>query len=319
VAITREPGRKAKGRGVEQKALTGAGGSRQERLFRNEPPPGRPDATVKRLRYPVWTQSKARVIQSYLRLFTFITKHGTYIDAFAGPQTDKPEMWSAKLVLECEPRWLRHFHLFEQNKTKVAALEELIVGHAQMLAEANEKSRDLHVHPGDCNEEIPKLLAASPIRDKEATFALLDQRTFECHWETVRALAAHKKGGHKIELFYFLPNAWLPRSIAGLTKRHEVGRLWWGQDGWQALGKMTTRSRAELFTRRIREELGYASVMPWPINEREAGGGNVMYFMIHATDHPEAPILMRRAFEHAVDPTKPAEQLALAHLGVEST
>jgi hypothetical protein len=34
-------------------------------------------------------------------------------------------MWSAKLVLECEPRWLRHFHLFEQKKVKVERLEQL--------------------------------------------------------------------------------------------------------------------------------------------------------------------------------------------------
>jgi hypothetical protein len=39
-----------------------------------------------------------------------------------------------------------------------------------------------------------------------------------------------------------------------------------------------------------------------------------MYFMIHATDHPEAPVLMRRAFERAVDPTRPVDQLVLDSL-----
>jgi hypothetical protein len=36
-----------------------------------------------------------------------------------------------------------------------------------------------------------------------------------------------------------------------------------------------------------------------------------MYFMIHATDHPEAPKLMRRAYVRAVDPLEPAAQLQL--------
>jgi len=270
-----------------------------------------PERELKRLRHPVWTESKALLIRSYLKLFTYVTKHGTYIDAFAGPQRiDKPDLWSAKLVLEAEPRWLRHFHLFERDEKKVGQLQALIDEHNRMLIEAGQPARDLHVYPGDCNVEIPKWLERNPIRDKEATFALLDQRTFECHWATVRALALHKKGGHKIELFYFLPNKWLPRSLAGLTRNPETARTWWGDD-WQALGKLTTHQRAMRFTERIKEEFRYASVKPWPISERKAGGGSVMYFMIHATDHPEAPILMRRAFEKAVDPTKPVEQIDL--------
>ena len=38
----------------------------------------------------------------------------------------------------------------------------------------------------------------------------------------------------------------------------------------------------------------------------------MMYFMIHATDHPEAPMLMRRAYSRAVDPIDPMEQLRFA-------
>ncbi len=48
----------------------------------------------------------------------------------------------------------------------------------------------------------------------------------------------------------------------------------------------------------------------WPIYERH-GGGRVMYYMIHATDHPEAPNLMNRAYHKAVMPIKTAEQMAL--------
>ena len=60
----------------------------------------------------MWTAHKARFIERYLYYFVLVTKHGTYIDGFAGPQQpDDAEMWTAKRVLESEPRWLRHFYL----------------------------------------------------------------------------------------------------------------------------------------------------------------------------------------------------------------
>ena len=36
-----------------------------------------------------------------------------------------------------------------------------------------------------------------------------------------------------------------------------------------------------------------------------------MYYMIHATDHPDAPGLMDRAYRNAVLPKEPYEQLSL--------
>ena len=66
------------------------------------------------------------MIAIYLRLFVYITKHGAYIDGFAGPQEPEfPEMWTARLVLESEPKRLKQFFLCEIDKKKIAALEEL--------------------------------------------------------------------------------------------------------------------------------------------------------------------------------------------------
>ena len=74
---------------------------------------------------------------------------------------------------------------------------------------------------------------------------------------------------------------------------------------------LTNTQLKEVFVERIKRELGYESVVPWPIYE-EQGGRRIMYYMIHATDHPEAPKLMRRAYLRAVDPIEPIEQLKLA-------
>jgi hypothetical protein len=61
---------------------------------------------------------------------------------------------------------------------------------------------------------------------------------------------------------------------------------------------------------RFKDELGYRSVMPWPIYKRR-GSDIIMYYMIHATDHPEAPKLMGRAYRKVMKPKESAEQLRL--------
>lgn len=264
-------------------------------------PPLRP------LPFPIWTENKARLIARYLYYFVLITKHGTYIDAFAGQQNEHPDMWAAKLVLESQPRWLRRIHLIELDRRKIPSLEAL---KAAQDAQPARPPRQVHIHEGDCNTIIPQLLDSQSISAKEATFCLLDQRTFECQWSTLRALAAYKpQGEHKIELFYFLPIGWLDRAFAG-TKNVDVIEKWWGRPDWRALLGLNGKQRADQFVRRFKEELGYWSVLQWPIYENEESG-RVMYYMVHATDHPEAPRLMRRAYIKAVQPVELAEQLKL--------
>jgi len=43
----------------------------------------------KRYDQAIWTENKAHFIQQYLKYFVQITKHGAYIDGFAGPQSPK--------------------------------------------------------------------------------------------------------------------------------------------------------------------------------------------------------------------------------------
>jgi len=71
---------------------------------------------------------------------------------------------------------------------------------------------------------------------------------------------------------------------------------------------MSREGRRDAFIERLREELGYKSVKAWPIYERQNGGA-IMYYMIHATDHPEGPKFMSRAYRYAVFPLEPIEQL----------
>jgi three-Cys-motif partner protein len=211
-----------------------------------------------------------------------------HIDGFAGPQqADKPQMWAAKLVLESEPRWLRHFFLCDNSRAQYRRLVALKDSHVRDGSRrARSKSSTL------TSTRRSTKSSSLHITEKEATFCLLDQRTFECRWATVEALARHKKRGYKIELFYFLPLAWLGRALAA-QRTVSVPRSWWGRDDWRMLRHADAFQRGEMFCKRFKE-LGYRSVMHWPIFE-DRNSPRLMYFMIHATDHPVAPKLMRRA------------------------
>ncbi len=277
-------------------------------------PVGEKKLELKTAHAPVWTENKAQLIQRYLRYFVFITKHGTYLDAFAAPQSpDHADVsCAAKLVLESEPKWFRNFALFDLDAQGIVFL--------QKLADANAiAKRDIKVTHGDSNVTLPAFLKANPIPEKEATFCLLDQRTFECDWRTVIDVATHKKCGNKIEIFYFLAQGWLDRSIAALGKPDETLRKWWGNDDWKILQQKPGSERGMFLADRFKREFGYKYAYPFPIYQRDdATGGKVMFWMIHASDHDEAPKLMVRAYRNAVAPLEPIDQLMMEFGGTDA-
>jgi len=269
------------------------------------------------LEKPVWTRHKANLVALYVKHFLYITHHGTYIDAFAGRQNpdddtttdpdsaDAESGWAAELVLGIEPQWLRHFYFFERNPTSHTQLVEL---------GARYPKRDIRIGPpGDCNTVLPEVLPERSLKATEATFCLLDQRTFECSWALCRHVSRLKQGSdRKVEQFYFLAQGWLDRSFeaTSTTAGYKAIERWWGRDDWQQLRTMRGQQRADVFCQRFKEELGYRFAIPWPIFKSARRGGPVMYFMIHATDHAEGPALMRRSYNKAVL-APPIEQLQL--------
>ncbi len=279
------------------------GASDDQPVLLELPRTGASQPELKQLPHPIWTENKARLIAGYLYLFELITKHGTYIDGFAGPQKpDKPETWAAKLVLEIQPKWFRHFYLFERSRSGCRFLEYLKASQPDL------KNREVEVYCGDFNVEIMKLLDSGRIGQREATFCLLDQRTFECHWSTVERLAGYKKNGNnKVELFYFLAGWWFRRAVSAI-RNESLLVDWWGQNDWARLRSMRLPEVKDEIVRRLKSDLGYRSAMPWPILDRN---GRDMYYMIHATDHLEAPPLMGRAYQGAVQPREAYQQLGL--------
>ncbi|WP_109152578.1 three-Cys-motif partner protein TcmP [Azospirillum sp. TSO5] len=253
------------------------------------------EKSFKSLKHPVWSEEKANLIREYIRHFTYVTKHGAYIDGFAAPQRrNMSEICSARLVLENDPKWITRFWLCDIDPHGVTLLNE--------IAAANQfKGRRIKVVAGDFNVTVSDILSSGDITAKKATFALLDQRTFECAWETVERLASFKPSldpeATKIEIFYFLATGWLDRSIAAVKRPETAAKLdrWWGKSDWRELQGMDSIARANLLVARFKQELGYKYVHPYAIHSR-IRGGRTMYHMIHATDHPEASPLMLRAY-----------------------
>ena len=85
----------------------------------------------------------------------------------------------------------------------------------------------------------------------------------------------------------------------------------------RSLGRATSGPPAvrDVFVGRFRSELGYKHVHAWPIYDKKEAGG-VMYHMVHATDHDEAPKLMARAYARALKRHEKPEQFKL-ELGLE--
>ncbi|MGH8923239.1 MAG: three-Cys-motif partner protein TcmP, partial [Acidimicrobiia bacterium] len=262
----------------------------QDRLFA-VPKPKKP-IKYKAVTERVWTDRKAEIIARYLSQFQMVTHHGVYIDGFAGMH-DKPTNWAARLVLEIQPPWLGPFYLIDKDATKIEGMHELASEHGH---------RGVTVIRGDCNVEIPRLLASGAVTYRDACFALLDQFSFQCHWATVRALATQPKEKYKIELFYFLAQGWFDRSVAKLGEKR--GRLWWGNDEWKQLRHIGGWDRAQIMARRFQRELGYEYATPWPIYE-EGEEGPIAYYMIHATDHRRGVELMESAYQRKVTPMIP--------------
>lgn len=269
----------------------------------------------KRIDQLIWSDHKARFIQQYLRYFVQITKHGTYIDGFAGPQYgDKLDAWTASLVLASEPKWLRRFFLCELAPESVQHLYRLVSEQPIPRSKSGRKlPRTIEVVSGDFNQTIDNILASGKITQKEATFCLLDQRTFECHWNTLVKLSKYKQApNNKIELLYFLGVGWLHRAFSGL-KNEDIPLEWWGRSDWRDLLPMSCWSIAEAVRKRFTDELGYKFSAAYPIFDREEGN-KIMYYMIHASDHEDAPALMVRAHGKAVRTIPKETQLTLLDL-----
>lgn len=285
----------------------------QHELFIDLPDILRPESINQNRVTPIWTLHKANVIAKYIWLFTIITRHGVYIDGFAGPKNpDLQNSWAAELVVNLEPRRLRSIFLCDQDPRQVRSLQALVSSQYDLT------DRTYTVLEGDFNIKIDDILQSGVIGEKVATFCLIDQYSTECHWSTVKKIAEHKsKSSRKIEIFYFFPTGWLKRALSGFGPETDTPTLWWGDESWRDYLSESGEKLLIRMAEKFRDLLGYRFVKTYSIFEKEKGEGRIMFHMIHASDHPEAENLMVRAYKNVTQAPEDIEQLVLDLSGIQ--
>lgn len=249
----------------------------------------------------LWTAQKSQLIAEYVHRFLLVTHHGVYIDLFAGPQGETfNDDWSVKRILELRSEGnpaIRHYAVCDRNREQVKRLRELESLHAH-------KSHEFRIYSGDANLKIGAMLSDAGIGPRTATFCLIDQRTLECHWDTVRTISDYKPG-YKIEIFYFLAQAWIDRAMKSTTKFARLSR-WWGDEDYKRFIDLKSVERAWALCQKFKD-LGYTYVHPFSIHE-SGTVSKTMYYMIHASDHPKAQSLMAQAYNKVKGSTPAGEQ-----------
>lgn len=246
---------------------------------------------------PIQSEDKSKLIADYLANFQRVTHGGLYIDGFAGPQKlSHTSAWTARRVLEITPPRLRRFWLCEMDTAGLGHLQQLKRKHHMTYS----SSRRVHVMEGDFNKTIHMILKSPAMTQKTAIFALLDQRTTECHWSSVQAIAA-RRGRFKIEIMYFLGVSWLHRSLKTSSTPQRLAEInnWWGGADWPEYLELSQLHFGQMFADRFTQELGYRFVIMYPVYQDRAGS-RVSFFLIHASDHPEAPKLMGRSYVRVI-------------------
>ena len=110
------------------------------------------------------------------------------------------------------------------------------------------------------NRLVNVMLEDAPITPKTACFCPIDQRTFECQWATVEAVARHKAEGRKVEVFYFLAQRWFDRAWDSTKDKSKLA-AWWGREDYESFRPLSSFARA-------RRPCADDSAMTWGMRTR---------------------------------------------------
>ncbi|MFN2613144.1 MAG: three-Cys-motif partner protein TcmP [Solirubrobacterales bacterium] len=269
-----------------------------------------------------WNRLKLQMLADYLAAFATASKgqsERVYLDAFAGEGrgldrlTGEEFSGSARLALEAgDGAGFSRFRYFEVGR-RAAELEARL--------RADYPGRDIRVYEGDCNTTVPRALAELRPLNWAPTFAFLDPDGMELAWETIVALANHKRGyraptshkpEYKVELWLLFPTLGIVRTLAldeAKVTEADVARAdrILGTDQWRAIYDL--RLRGQLSAQEAREE--YVNLMRWrlervltyrfthPFELRNTKGGS-LYHMIFATDSDAGTRIMESIYDSAM-------------------
>ena len=260
--------------------------------------------------YGQHTLQKLATVRYYLEAFdiacTRTKRYGgwTFVDTFAG----------SGLVQ------VRDTERFFEGSALIGLRSGATVVHAVELQQANinalrQRARDrgigarLQTHPGDANEIAKRIVAK--IRPRTPVFVLQDPEGMELQWASVEAVARADGGKRKRkpeQLINFTDGVlrlfWTKQPLtAGLEDRLDG---YFGTSSWhdivrdRSAGRLkpweTVRAAVELYKERLRADIGYAHVLDREIRRDQVTRGALAYHLVFASDHPDAPGIMKNAF-----------------------
>ena len=268
-----------------------------------------------------WTRAKLEMLADYLAGFATASKgqsERVYLDAFAGEGSGLDRLTgeefpgSARIALEAgEGAGFTRFHYFEMGQR---------ASDLQAQLRSDYPGRDIEVHEGDCNVTILAALSELKALNWAPTFAFLDPDGMELAWDTLHALADHKRGyrssastkpEYKVELWMLFPTSGIVRTLA--LKEEKVSdadvaratRLF-GTEGWKPIhelringaisGAEAREEYVNLMRWRLERVLGYRFAHPFELKNTK---GNTLYHMIFATDSDAGTRIMAAIYANA--------------------
>lgn len=153
----------------------------------------------------------------------------------------------------------------------------------------------------DANLAIDEILGRIP--NKAPAFAFLDPEGSELKWETIEAIANHKRGASpwKVEQLILLPTDMgfvrlipdYPEKVSGM----------YGPGDWQTIEQRRTAGKidadqargeyVQMYAKGLKD-LGYETVLDRQIKKPN---GSPMYFLLFATDHDAGERIMDHCFD----------------------
>jgi three-Cys-motif partner protein len=247
-----------------------------------------------------WTEEKLMILDAYLNAFAKAcqTASGWYgLDLFAGTGLN----WSTTRDTAINGSTLIALEAQAPAATKVLMAEKHPAAF-EALSKRTGRFGDRAVRfKGDANQVVAEMLAVLPTR--APAFSFLDPEGSELMWDTVDAIAAHKRGhSHfKIEQLILFPT---DMGFVRLAPDHpELVTRIYGHDRWKDV--YARRSADELTPEQARGEyvrlyaegltsLGYRTVLDRQITK---SNGSPMYFLIFATDNDAGEKIMDWVFD----------------------
>ena len=181
----------------------------------------------------IWSEVKLSIIRKYMPVYSRLVKdHGLYhiyIDGFAGYGLHESKT-SGEIVpgsplnaLNTVPPF-REYHFIELAQSRAAQLQTYERGR-----------NDVHVHQGDCNEVLLKLLPTAKRKDFRRALCLLDPYGIDIAWDVVAAIGSMKS----VEIFLnFMVmdmnmNVLLHHPEKALPSQVERMNRFWGDESWR--------------------------------------------------------------------------------------